>query len=215
MRKILCANPGLHAASRRAFDRRVAARLGSHCRRERGVVLVITLILIVILSLLGTFAIRNATQSERSINGIRSAEVAREAAETALRFCEQVAIFDSEGKDYTEYGTPGPRSQIVATTIGSESDPAAAWRIDASWKESANAIEVPAAYYRKDSGGTAPLTNTPLCLIQKIESTSTPKLTGYLITARGFANNAKFTSSTGKSTQGAESWMQSVLTRGS
>lgn len=215
MSKNLYASPNLRAVSRRVFDHRATAGLGSHRRQERGVVLVITLILIVILSLLGTFAIRNATQSERSINGIRSAEVAREAAETALRFCEQVAIFDSEGKDYTEYGTPSPRAQIVTATIGSESDPAAAWRIEASWTGSANAIAVPAAYYKKDSGGTAPLTNTPLCLIQKIESTSTPKLTGYLITARGFANNAKFTSSTGKSTQGAESWMQSVLTRGS
>ncbi|RQO62905.1 hypothetical protein DBV14_03310 [Variovorax sp. KBW07] len=215
MSKNLNANLGLCAVSRRAFDSPATTEQGNPCRRQRGVVLVITLILIVILSLLGTFAIRNATQSERSINGIRSAEVAREAAETALRFCEQVAIFDSEGKDYTEYGTPSPRGQIVSTTIGSESDPAAVWRLEANWKENANAIAVPEAYYKKDSGGTAPLTNAPLCLIQKIESTSTPKLTGYLITARGFANNAKFTSSTGKSAQGAESWMQSVLTRGS
>lgn len=192
-------------------------RLQGH--RERGVVLVITLILIVILSLLGTFAIRNATQSERSINGIRSAEVAREAAETALRFCEQVAIFDGDGKDYTEYGTTGLRGRIIATTIASEADGAAAWRTASNWSGN-NVIPVPDAYFKKSTGGAADtdamqLLNAPRCLIQKIESTSTPKLTGYLITARGFANNATFTSSTGKTTQGAESWMQSVLTRGS
>jgi Tfp pilus assembly protein PilX len=216
MSKILRANPGPHAVARRAIDRcRTAARPGSRCRRERGVVLVITLILIVILSLLGTFAIRNATQSERSINGIRSAEVAREAAETALRFCEQVAIFDGDGKDYTEYGTSGLRDKIIATTIGSESDPAAAWRTEANWTDSSNAIQVPPDYFKKDTGGTSPLTTAPRCLIQKIETTSTPKLTGYLITARGFANNAKYTPTTGKATQGAESWMQSVLTRSS
>lgn len=206
-------NPGRPDASRRAFDHRAAARLGRHCRRERGVVLVITLILVVILSLLGTFAIRNATQSERSINGIRSAEVAREAAETALRFCEQIAIFDADGKDYTEYNTTGLRGKIVATTIPSESDPAAAWRDESSWKDTGNAIKVPAGFYKNDTGGTSSLKNEPLCLIQKIESTSTPKLTGYLITARGFGNNAKFEA--GKTTQGAESWMQSVLTRAS
>ena len=185
---------------------------------QRGVVLIITLILVVILSLLGTFAIRNATQTERSINGIRSAEVAREAAETALRFCEQVAIFDGDGKDYTEYGQTGLRAKIIGTTIASESDGQAAWRTEANWVDGSNVITVPTAYYKKDIAGNteaAKLQIAPRCLIQKIETTSTPKLTGYLITGRGFANNANFTSSTGKTNRGAESWMQSVLTRGS
>lgn len=185
---------------------------------QRGVVLIITLILVVILSLLGTFAIRNATQTERSINGIRSAEVAREAAETALRFCEQVAIFDGDGKDYSEYGQTGLRAKIIGTTIASESDGQAAWRTEANWVDGSNVITVPAAYYKKDIAGNteaAQLQIAPRCLIQKIETTSTPKLTGYLITGRGFANNANFTSSTGKTNRGAESWMQSVLTRGS
>lgn len=185
---------------------------------QRGVVLIITLILVVILSLLGTFAIRNATQTDRSINGIRSAEVAREAAETALRFCEQVAIFDGDGKDYTEYGQTGLRAKIIGTTIASESDGQAAWRTEANWVDGSNVITVPTAYYKKDIAGNteaAKLQIAPRCLIQKIETTSTPKLTGYLITGRGFANNANFTSSTGKTNRGAESWMQSVLTRGS
>jgi|GEM_PF-480997 len=212
MSNILHANPGRHAASRCAFDRHIAARQGSRCRRERGVVLVITLILIVILSLLGTFAIRNATQSERSINGIRSTEVAREAAETALRFCEQIAIFDADGKPYTEYASPTDlRAKIIATTITSEADVGAAWRTESNWTSSG--ITVPAAYYKSNAGGNASLQSSPLCLIQKIDSGSTPKLTGYLITARGFANNVKFIS--GKPAQGAESWMQSVLTRAS
>lgn len=202
---------GPHASLRRT--------IGSLRPQERGVVMVITLILIVILTLLGTFAIRNATQSERSINGIRSAEVAREAAETALRFCEQVAIFDGDSKDYTEYATTGLRDKIITTTVGSESDAEAAWRTSSNWT-GGNVINVPAAYFKKTTGGSADadalqLVTAPRCLIQKIETTSTPKLTGYLITARGFANNAAFDTSTGKSTKGAESWMQSVLTRGS
>jgi len=184
-------------------------------QRQRGVVLVITLILVVILSLLGTFAIRNSTQTERSINGIRSAEIAREAAETALRFCEQVAIFDGDGKNYTEYGSASDnlRGKIIAATVASEADENAAWRTEANWVEGSNVIKVPDSYYK--DGRATDLKNKPLCLIQKMESTSTPKLSGYLITARGFANNAKFVPSTGKASQGAESWMQSVLTRGS
>ena len=187
--------------------------------RQRGVVLVISLILIVILSLLGTFAIRNATQSERSVNGIRTAQVAREAAETALRFCEQISIFDSDNKDYSEWGTSGLRAKIVAATITSEQDATAAWRSANNWKSSStNMIEVPAAYFKKYSNSSvatdaAQLQTAPRCLIQRIESTSTPVLHGYLITARGFANSAKFDPSTGVTSQGAESWMQAILTK--
>ncbi len=188
-----------------------------HPGRQNGIALVVALILILVMSLLGTFAIRNATQSERSINGIRTAEVAREAAETALRFCEQIAIFDGDNKDYTQYGTTGLRAKIISAPVLSEADPAAAWRVPGNWADSI-AISVPAAYHQKLSGSSAdpdvPRLNTPpRCLIQKIQSNTTPPLTGYLITARGFANNATFTPSTGKTTQGAESWLQSVLTR--
>lgn len=185
--------------------------------RERGVVLVITLILIVILSLLGTVAIRNATQTERSINGVRTSQVAQEAAETALRFCEQIVLFSDEGKPYEEYGTTGLTGKVITTTITSEQDTSAAWRTAANWV-GANVIVVPDPYYKKyksaavDTDAT-PLAVSPRCMIQKIQSTNTPPLTGYLITARGFANNARFESDTGKITYGAESWMQSVLTK--
>ncbi|MFM9923116.1 PilX N-terminal domain-containing pilus assembly protein [Variovorax sp. H27-G14] len=185
--------------------------------RQRGVVLLITLVLIVVMSLLGTFAIRNATQSERSINGVRSAEVAREAAETALRFCEQVAMSDAADKDYTEFSSTGMRERIIASpAVASEADTSAAWRSAGSWKGT-NVIEVPESYFRKtgiSTGDLSQLKEAPRCLIQKIASTAMPALTGYLITARGFANDANFNADTGKSTQGAEAWMQSVLTPG-
>lgn len=196
----------------RLSDRRLAP-----VNVQRGVVLVVSLILIVIISLLGTFAIRNAGQSERSINGVRSVEVAREAAETALRFCEQVAIYAGEGKVYNEYGQTNVQTKIVSTpTITGELDATAAWRSADNWKGSAP-IEVPAAYTTKHSGGSvatdvATVLNQPMCVIQKIDNTTT-KLQGYLITARGFANNASFDSTTGKAKQGAEAWLQSVLTR--
>lgn len=197
----------------RRLDRRSAM---SSCR-QRGVVLVVSLILIVILSLLGTFAIRNAGQSERSINGVRSVEVAREAAETALRFCEQVAIYDGDGKAYSEYGQTNVQTQIISdTTITGELDPNAAWRNPETWK-GGGPIQVPATYTTKYSGGSAAtdvtsVANKPLCVIQKINNPTT-KLQGYLITARGFANNASFDSTTGRAKQGAEAWLQSVLTR--
>lgn len=188
-----------------------------HFKRERGVVLVITLILIVILSLLGSVAMRNATQTERSINGVRTSQVAHEAAETGLRFCEQIAIFSEEGKPYDEYGTTDLTEKVITTFITSEQDASAAWRTAVNWIGT-HAIVVPEHYLNRHKGVTVdtdatPLTVAPRCIIQKIQTTSTPQLTGYLITARGFANNAKFESDTGKVTYGAEAWMQSTLTK--
>ena len=183
--------------------------------RHRGVVLIITLILVVILSLLGTFAIRNATQSERSIKGVQASVTAREAAETALRFCEQIAVFDFDNKDYVEYGTTGLRQKVIATTITSEDDATAAWRTAANWVGT-NAISVPDQYYKRYANSSAAtdslqLTNPPRCIIQRIQTTSTPTFIGYLITGRGFANNATFNTTTGKTTYGAEAWVQSIL----
>lgn len=196
-------------------------RLAAARRRkdQRGAVLVVALVLVLVMSLLGTFAIRNATQSERSVNGVRSAEISREAAETALRFCEQVAIFDADGKDYTAYGTASEqlRGKIIATPVTSEIDASASWRVPASWTGT-NVIKVPQPYFMKFDG-SAPdakvpqLNNAPLCLIQKLQSTGVPPLKGYLITGRGFANNARFDPATGKTSQGAEAWLQSVLTQ--
>ncbi|WP_241209537.1 PilX N-terminal domain-containing pilus assembly protein [Melaminivora alkalimesophila] len=188
---------------------------------QRGTVLVISLILIVILSLLGTFAIRNATQAERSVNGIRSAYTAREAAETALRFCEQVAIYDGEDKEYSEWGSTGLRSKIIKDpVITSEQDSSAKWRNATNWEDgSPSLIRVPDKYFKRHIGAmaaadSAQLSNPPLCVIQKLETVSTPKLEGYLITARGFSNNASFDGSSGKAKLGGEAWMQSLLTRG-
>lgn len=196
-----------------------AGRVGSR-RRQGGVALIIALILVLIMSLLGTFAIRNATQSERSVNGVRTAEIAREAAETALRFCEQVAIADGDGKDFT-FGGTGYRAMILPDVLTSQTDSTAAWRVPTKWADTV-AISVPAAYYQKfDAAGTAVdanvphLKTAPRCLIEKIQTTTTPTLSGYLITARGFADNATFDTSTGKTAQGAEAWLQSVLTRSS
>ncbi|RYH67234.1 MAG: hypothetical protein EON54_04345 [Alcaligenaceae bacterium] len=199
----------------RSLESARARRAGSY-RRQDGVALIIALVLVLIMSLLGTFAIRNATQSERSVNGIRTAEIAREAAETALRFCEQIAIADGDGKDFT-YGGTSYGGKILTSVLTSQADTTAAWRSADNWKDTV-AISLPATYYQKFDGTVVDskvphLKTAPRCLVQRIQTTTTPQLTGYLITARGFADNASFNAATGKTSQGAESWLQSVLTR--
>ena len=57
---------------------------------QRGIVLPLTLILLVILSLLGIMAMRNATVGSQTMNGVRSYTMAEMAAEAGLRYCEEI-----------------------------------------------------------------------------------------------------------------------------
>jgi type IV pilus assembly protein PilX len=187
---------------------------------QRGVVLVITILLVIILALVGTFAIRNAAQSEKIMNGLRTTNVAQEAAETALRYCEQIAIADANGTDYTSYSTSGAIAKIIGnkTTkvdlMTEENDTLAKWKTAANWKSSsANLISVTPDFYKYSTATTGndatELINSPACLIQRLLTGT--GVSGYVITARGFANNATFDSNN-KVTAGSEVWLQSVLT---
>lgn len=176
-------------------------------RAQRGTVLAITLILLVILSLLGTFAIRNANQSERIMNGVRTSNVAQQAAETGLRFCEQLATAPPAGSGTFQSVDAATYINATAVSNANEGD----WTNKNNWKSSnANLLSVPSSYYNSGSTGATELLHAPQCLIQALETPG--GLKGYVITARGYANDAVIDASTGRVISGAEVWLQSTLT---
>ena len=176
-------------------------------RAQRGTVLAITLILLVILSLLGTFAIRNANQSERIMNGVRTSNVAQQAAETGLRFCEQLATAPPAGSGTFQSVDAATYINATAVSNANEGD----WTDKNNWKSSnANLLSVPSSYYNSGSTGATELLHAPQCLIQALETPG--GLKGYVITARGYANDAVIDASTGRVISGAEVWLQSTLT---
>ena len=176
-------------------------------RAQRGTVLAITLILLVVLSLLGTFAIRNANQSERIMNGVRTSNVAQQAAETGLRFCEQLATASPAGSGTFQSVDAATYINATAVSNANEGD----WTDKNNWKSSnANLLSVPSSYYNSGSTGATELLHAPQCLIQALETPG--GLKGYVITARGYANDAVIEASTGRVISGAEVWLQSTLT---
>lgn len=176
-------------------------------RMQRGSVLAITLMLLVILALVGTFAIRNSTQSERVMNGVRTSNVSEHAAETALRFCEQLAQQDDQGG---EFGGLQTATHIGADTLNSADDANAAWRVRNNWNaNNARLVNVPAGFFRTQQAGATNLTNAPQCIIERLD---TGRVTGFVITARGFGNDA-IINNAGAVTSGAETWLQSTLTQ--
>lgn len=185
----------------------VAPSIAQTPHAQRGTVLAITLILLVILSLLGTFAIRNANQSERIMNGIRTSNVAQQAAETALRFCEQLATAPPAGSGTFQSVDAATYINATAVSNANEGD----WKNKDNWKSSnANLLSVPRSYYNSGSTDATELLHAPQCLIQALETPG--GLKGYVITARGYANDAVIDTSTGRVISGAEVWLQSTLT---
>lgn len=182
-----------------------------HRSHSKGVILPVTLVLLVVLITAGAVASRNAAVSEQVSNNFRTSNVAYQAAEIGIRYCESVAI---DSIDNLGTSLPSDRAKIPATTITltGPADSTAKWNTLANWKVTTVAITVPASQYKPtntsvDSG--IQLVNAPTCIIERLKSTQSDR---FLITARGLSNDAK-TNATGQLTHGSESWLQSTLRR--
>ena len=174
---------------------------------QRGVVLPLALFLLVVMTIIGIMVISNATQSDKSIQSLRSNAVAQQGAEIALRYCENIVMTNVDDASKASAQEKTDFTKVNTTTITGQNDPSAAWTNKTTWAAgSTNRIEVPTATYQKSTSGDIKV--APMCVIQKLGTNS------YLITARGFGNDAKFTDTTNKNTvkTGAEVWLQSVIT---
>ena len=183
---------------------------------QKGIVLPLTLFLLVIISILGIMAMRNATIGAQTINSVRSYTVAELAAEAGLRYCEEVAKESdapSTPAKYTQETTKISTPDISACTTFAEimeAKKCGASTSAASWKSSATTlIAVPST-----SAAGGKFINPPQCMIERIAGAGGGS-PSYLITARGIGNEASYDSSTGRVTGGAQVWLQSVLTPGS
>lgn len=172
---------------------------------QRGVVLPIALIMLVIVSFAGLLAARNSATFEQFSNNMRTNQVARTAAEDALRYCERVARGSVEGS--AAFGTAP--SLISTTEIADDTEAtisAGIWNTRSNWVPgAANLITYEPAF--DDDVQTGPrLRNNPTCIIQRMVNDR------FLITARGLSNDATIDSTTGLLTAGSEVWLQSILT---
>lgn len=174
-----------------------------HAARQRGVVLVITLLLLMVLSILASISIKGATSNEVISNQSRQRVLAQQAAEAALRFCEnQVQAFRA-GRV--------PNIQPQAFVAGA----APLWQSMANWDvENAATVAglnvVPLAAFG-DVAGASPVTyfdRPPECIAQYVAVGDTQRVN---VTARGFGPEVSATR-TNSAPVGTEVWLQSVIT---
>ena len=183
-------------------------------QRQRGIVLAMALILLVIISLVGALAIRNSTASEKTVNSLRSNSVAMGAAETGLRYCELVVQGISNGPTaLVPAATIAQATPSALVTISDANTSTAVWQTSTTWSNSAVVITVPTSFYQSQSAEAAngvTLKNAPVCVIQPYFNASVSPSTGWVVTARGFGNDAQINGSKAV-TEGSEVWLQSIL----
>ncbi len=174
-------------------------------RASQGISLIIVLILMIIIGITASTAMRSATSEQRATNNLRMESSALQYAEAALRYCEaQMKLPPSSRADASLQGTipgqfaPGP------TTSGWE-DPLS-WNsplLSSAGRASFTRTVVPASFI-KDTNDTVLPNRRPECVVE----TGTGSL-GTIITARGFSPDWRDDDNDGNTDQGAVVWLQS------
>ena len=188
---------------------------------QRGIVLIMALIMLVVISLLTAVSVRNATSSEGVNANVRQTQLAGQAAETALRYCEQGVIDVLSASTSTfVFSVSVPPSSTTVTLSGTHfqsfvaSTPTS--MVPANWDVTnpviANSILVLPAASVNRAGITSTFSRPPECMIERLSpSTSAKASKNFSITARGFGPEVAAADSTRTRPIGSEVWMQSTL----
>ncbi|MBL0943450.1 MAG: hypothetical protein IBJ04_03825 [Hydrogenophaga sp.] len=171
---------------------------------QHGTVLPVVLFLLTVLALAGLFAARRSATVEEIANNSRMGEVARLAAESALRYCEAVVIDAVE--DGTLYDNAVKARLVTAPPLSDAGDAQARWAAIGNWVPGAvSLIEVPAP---ADSVSTEPASApAPTCMAEAMTRSR------YLVTARGLSAGAAIDPATGAlvGLAGSEVWLQAIV----
>lgn len=152
-------------------------------KKQRGVVLIMSLTILMVLTLIGVSAMKTSSLQERMSGNARDYQIAFEAAEIALRAGEDYIKTISLTTDFSSAGTNGKFQSRAVTS-------ADAWSTESNWTGGLT-TEVP----------VSSLTNNPEYMIEIMDSTYgaddplTPGGAGnsniklFRITSRGYGKN--------------------------
>ncbi|MBS7807514.1 PilX N-terminal domain-containing pilus assembly protein [Variovorax sp. PCZ-1] len=171
-----------------------------HAAQQSGVVLVVVLMLVGIMSLVGVITMRNSTITEQVSNNFRVSSVAQQAAELALRYCETVAVQETNPFYAADRAKIRPNTVTGVITSG-------VWNVTTTWTNSANYISVTNSFALSGETNAVRFKTAPQCVIERVNNGA---IRGFVVTARGFGNDAVLNSANGV-TIGSEAWVQSIL----
>lgn len=178
---------------------------------QKGVVLIVGLILLVAISLTAMYTLRRTLTGEQTSKNINSHAVAMQSAETALRICENAVR--------ANVATLGTGANQVNLIINSMPETLASGQMPTRWLTRANwvatnprvATQIPAALIGNNL--IRPLLS-PRCMVEQYElpimgedkMLSQP----YLVTVIGYSADYQ-NDGNGNAIAGSEVWLQSVL----
>jgi Tfp pilus assembly protein PilX len=176
-------------------------RLSAPPAAQKGFVLILALIMLVVLSAAAAWSAKAAISGEQVANNLRIVTTAQQSADMALRYCENKMIAGNPEST----GSP-------ALTVNMDGDPnPVKWRTRSNWDTLANTL--PASVTDStDSAGIA-MSVPPKCMVEELRlaQSDMQSAQAYVITARGFSPDYTADPTNGKTKTGTEVWVQSSL----
>jgi type IV pilus assembly protein PilX len=178
-------------------------------RFQHGIVLVIALVMLVVVSLLASVSMRNAASTESTSSSVRTTELATQAAEIALRHCEDSV---KSVVEVMNGGLPTMTTTFTVTNI-LPAGSATHWESPANWDAATTATFVLPLALLNDASLRSTYQRAPECMVaplpvillnQAVPSNSS----AFVVTARGFG--PEVAAGTGRPL-GTEVWLQSHL----
>ncbi len=174
-------------------------------RRQRGVVLIVALVLLIAISFVAALAVGRSISGEQVSKAFSTQAVAFQAAETALRYCEDQVL--RTGKVTSGGVTHEPHPYPLDGTAP------ALWSSRANWEPSGGkAVEIDAGVINSLDPAARTLPKLPRCMVEQLRLNSDEGAARqtFLITAVGFSRDYRLVS--GKPDTGGEVWLQSTVT---
>jgi type IV pilus assembly protein PilX len=177
---------------------------------QRGVVLIVAMILLIVISMLAVSSMRNSASTEALAGNLRTTELATQAADIALRHCESSVIeimTVAKGASSTGYAT-----EITAGDILPAVEPPN-WKNLTNWDGAAAVSHlIPTTLV----GNTVTYKRPPECMIEILPvilaNGTTPSSTAsFVITARGFGPEVAAADGSRSRPAGSEVWLQSHI----
>jgi type IV pilus assembly protein PilX len=174
------------------------------------VVLIVAMILLIVISILAVTSMRNSASTEALAGNVRTTELATQAADIALRHCEQSVI------EIATVATGGTSTGYATTITAADIQPVASppnWQNTALWDSTSTAVLVlPSSLV----GDTATFKRPPECMIENLpvilaSGTTVNSTASYVITARGFGPEVPAADASRSRPLGSEVWLQSHI----
>jgi type II secretory pathway pseudopilin PulG len=159
---------------------------------QRGVALIVALVVLVIIGLTSAAVMRGALSSDLVTNNARVQTLATQAAQVALKYCE------------TQLQVPPPIGIIL---LDVPPDGVMAWTQFGNWTNVNLVNTVPDEFMKSELSSFAP-SRMPQCMAQRSTAGAAPTI---VVTARGFSPDFQADEDTGATVAGSVVWLQYIL----